>query len=139
MGYYTKSKNKNCMRNINRTTIYLKNRRLFFKVLSFVILFLVCTQLAGCHRKPASRAITGTSGYVDEIIDGKTIKLTNELKVNLIGVIPSELTKRFLEDNLIDAEVTLIADSNDPIQNYSAGTKESINAYVIVKDNELLN
>ncbi|KAB5442622.1 trypsin-like peptidase domain-containing protein [Bacteroides thetaiotaomicron] len=139
MGYYTKSKNKNCMRNINRTTIYLKNRRLFFKVLSFVILFLVCTQLAGCHRKPASRAITGTSGYVDEIIDGKTIKLTNELKVNLIGVIPSELTKRFLEDNLIDAEVTLIADSNDPIQNYSAGTKESINAYVIVKDDELLN
>ena len=139
MAEIIKSKNKNCMRNINRTTIYLKNRRLFFKVLSFVILFLVCTQLAGCHRKPASRAITGTSGYVDEIIDGKTIKLTNELKVNLIGVIPSELTKRFLEDNLIDAEVTLIADSNDPIQNYSAGTKESINAYVIVKDDELLN
>lgn len=111
----------------------------YLKNISTAIIIISSFFVLGCKNKPVSKNITGTKGYVDEIEDGRTIRLTNGLEVILCGITPTEHTKKFLEDNLEGQFVTLLSDSNDPIQTYVVGSKATVNAYVIVEDDDLYN
>ena len=66
--------------------------------------------LIGCKR-PKENKITGTTAKVTEVIDGRTIKLSNNLKVKLLGVEKNADTKKFLERNVKGKRVKLVADS----------------------------
>ena len=94
--------------------------------------------LAGC-RGAKTEKITGTTARVTEVIDGKTIKLSNNLTVRLLGVENSPETEKFLKTNVQGKKVKLIADSKDPKQTYVMGGKAKVNAYVNVVGDRLLN
>lgn len=106
---------------------------------TLVILAAIPLCMCSCKKNPKSIPITGTKGYVEEIVDGSTIRLANGLEVNLIGITPSAVAERYIEKHLADEYVTLVSDSNDPVQTYLKGSKGPVNAYVIVDNDELLN
>lgn len=83
--------------------------------------------------------ITGTTAKVTEVIDGKTIKLSNNLTVNLLGVENNPETVKFLKTNVKGKRVKLVADSKDPKQTYIKGDKAKVNAYVVVVGDRILN
>ena len=94
--------------------------------------------LIGCKR-PKENKITGTTAKVTEVIDGRTIKLSNNLKVKLLGVEKNADTKKFLERNVKGKRVKLVADSKDPKQTYRQGDKAIVNAYVNVEGDRVLS
>lgn len=114
------------------------NKKVFCFSVS-VVLLSCSIFISSCSRMSKTVPITGTKGYVEEIIDGSTIKLTNGLVVKLIGITPSVIAEKYLEKHLLNEYVTLIADSEDPIQSYISGSKGPVNAYVIVDEDENLN
>lgn len=108
-------------------------------ILAFIVLLSCSIYISSCSRKSDTIPITGTKGCVEEIIDGSTIKLANGLEVNLIGITPSVVAEKYLKKHLLDEYVTLISDSEDPVQTYTRGSRGPVNAYVIVDDDDLLN
>ncbi len=95
--------------------------------------------MSACGGGVKTKKITGTSGKVTEVIDGNTIKLSNNLTVNLLGVEDNLNTKKFLENNIKGKRVKLIADSKDSKKTYVVGNKETVNAYVVVPGDRTLN
>lgn len=105
---------------------------------AFFMAFVLLSGSSGCSR-PKESKITGTTAKVTEVIDGRTIKLSNNLRVKLLGVEKSAETKKFLERNVKGKRVKLVADSKDPKQTYRKGDKATVNAYVNVEGDRLLN
>lgn len=83
--------------------------------------------------------ITGTTAKVTEVIDGKTVKLSNNVTVSLLGVEDNPETKKFLEHNVKGKRVKLVADSKDPKQTYTKGNREKVKAYISVVGDRNLN
>lgn len=86
-----------------------------------------------------TQKITGTKGKVTEVVDGRTIKLSNNLTVRLLGVENNAEAQKFLERNVKGKRVTLIADSKDSKQSFTKGNNAVVNAYVVVPGNKELN
>lgn len=99
---------------------------------------LIMAGLSACT-STEKKKITGTTAKVTEIIDGKTIKLSNNLTVRLLGVEDNPETVRFLTKNIKGKKVKLVADSKDSKQAYVMGDKSKVNAYVIIPGNRTLN
>ena len=95
----------------------------------FIFLVNLTIILTSCSMFQKERKVSGTKGNVIAVIDGKTIKLQNGLTVELLGINPSDLGKKYMEEHIIGKQVTLIADKQDPRQTYkTASTK--VRAYV---------
>lgn len=95
----------------------------------FIFLVNLTIILTSCSMFQKERKVSGTKGSVIAVIDGKTIKLQNGLTVELLGINPSDLGKKYMEEHIIGKQVTLIADKQDPRQTYkTASTK--VRAYV---------
>lgn len=83
--------------------------------------------------------VTGTTAKVVEVIDGRTIKLSNNLKVRLLGVDNTPEAVKFLNTNVKDKRVKLVSDSKDSKKTFVKGDKATVNAYVNVVGDRLLN
>lgn len=83
--------------------------------------------------------ITGTTAKVTDIIDGNTIKLSNNITVSLLGVQNNSESKKFLENNVKGKKVKLVADTKDAKQTYVKGNKAKVRAYVNVVGDRLLS
>lgn len=73
--------------------------------------------------------INDERGVVRSVVDNSTIELANGLKVNLLGVEPTEKSGDFLK-SLIGKEVRLTVDSSNPKKYYEDASKETVKAYV---------
>lgn len=107
-------------------------------IIRLVTGMLIMVGLSTCT-STEKKKVTGTTAKVTEIIDGKTIKLSNNLTVKLLGVEDNAETVKFLIKNIKGKKVKLLADSQDPKQTYVMGDKSTVNAYVIVPGNRRLN
>lgn len=107
-------------------------------IIKFVTALLIMTNLSACT-STEKKKVTGTTAKVTEIIDGKTIKLSNNLTVKLLGIEDNPETVKFLKKNVKGKKVKLVADSKDSKQTYVKGDKSTVNAYVIVPGNRTLN
>lgn len=118
MAYYQKDKNQ----------IHMIAKTLW-KTLLYTSL-LACAACGGSPNK--SQKITGTKGTVVSVSDGSTIVLQNGLKVELLGVTPSDLGRKYMEKHLVGKRVSLVADSQDPKQSYQSAIT-TVRAYVRVE------
>ncbi len=108
----------------------MKKYGLFTFSLIATITAIICT---GCvHKKPFEP--NGYENKVVRVIDGRTLELGNGLRVRLIGVKESELSKKYLEEHVKGKTVVLIRDvgSNTPLKKYKGLPKE-VKAYAKVK------
>ena len=101
------------------------------KILLACAAILVIILMTGCDMFKKKRKITGTKGEVVSVINGNTLRLQNGLTVELLGVKPSDLGKKYMEEYIKGKYITLIADKQDSRQTYkTASTK--VRAYVKV-------
>lgn len=108
------------------------------KSLNYFLLVLLIACCIGCSK---THKVTGTKGEVKEIVDGNTIKLSNGLKVKLLGIASDhETTKMFmLNNNIVGKTVKLIADKNDKKAIYKKNST-TVRAYVFLQpENVCLN
>lgn len=103
---------------------------------SCVILLFFLSLLSSCNSK---HSVTGTTGTVEEIVNGNTIKLANGIKVILLGVENDTRSKDYMKKHILNKKVRLTADSRDKKQSYKS-SKATIRAYVrIVESGTCLN
>lgn len=107
-------------------------------IINLVTAMLIMAGLSACT-STEKKKVTGTTAKVTEIIDGKTIKLSNNLTVRLLGVEDNPETVKFLTKNIKGKKVKLVADSKDSKQTYVMGDMSTVNAYVIKPGNRTLN
>lgn len=107
-------------------------------IIKFVTVLLIMIGLSACA-STEKKKVTGTTAKVTKIIDGKTIMLSNNLTVKLLGIEDNPETVKFLKKNVKGKKVKLVADSKDPKQTYVKGDKSTVNAYVIIPGNRTLN
>lgn len=101
------------------------------KTLLACTVIMAIVSLTGCNMFKKERKITGTKGEVVSVINGNTLKMQNGLTVELLGVKPSDLGKKYMEEHIKGKNITLIADKQDSRQTYkTASTK--VRAYVKV-------
>ena len=110
----------------------------FILMCSMVALLLGLTGCSGCSRKEKSSGsikCDGIQSKVQKVIDGNTIELKNGLKVELLGIKPTEHTKKYLEKHVQNETIIVIADSKQ--KQYIKTYKTKIKAYVKVKGERL--
>lgn len=107
-------------------------------IITFLTTLVIILGLSACS-STEKKKVTGTTAKVTEIIDGKTIKLSNNITVKLLGVENNPETVKFLTKNIKGKKVKLVADSEDSKQIYVVGDKSTVNAYVIVPGDRTLN
>lgn len=73
--------------------------------------------------------ITGTRGKVIEVLDGNTIRIDKGIIVDMHGIDDNINGKKYLEQQVKGKEITLIADSKDPVQTYRSN-QAKVKAYV---------
>lgn len=101
------------------------------KILMYSTVIFTVISFAGCHMVKKERKITGTTGEVVSVINGNTLELQNGLTVELLGVEPSDLGKRYMEQHVKGRNITLIADKQDYVQTYTTAFT-TVRAYVKV-------
>lgn len=101
------------------------------KTLLVCTIILTIMTIAGCNMFKKERKITGTQGKVVSVVNGNTLKMQNGLTVELIGVKPSDLGKKYMEECVIGKNITLIADKQDVRQTYKTAST-TVRAYVKV-------
>lgn len=69
-------------------------------------------------------------GEVRQVINGNTIQMKNGLKVQLLGIEPSEKSRDFLNKNLVGQQVRLRADATNQKPYYKNAETETVSAYV---------
>lgn len=79
---------------------------------------------------PGPHYINDEIGEVRQVIDGNTIQLKNGLKVQLLGVEPSAKSQEFLNKNLVNQQVRLVADATNQHPYYKNAETETVSAYV---------
>lgn len=117
----------------------LMKLRLVRPALIATLLVAMAAGLCGCGGGDKKKKITGTKGVVEKVVNGNTVVLANGLRVKLCGVMASDEGKRFLENNVQGQRVTLIADSQDPVQSYKVGSHSTVKAYLVVEGKDELN
>lgn len=94
----------------------------------------ILLSVVGCggnSRKSGNIKVDGIQSKVQKVLDGNTIELRNGLKVELLGIMPSEHTKNYLEKQVKGETVTIIADSRQ--KSFIKSYKTKIKAYVKLK------
>lgn len=106
---------------------------MFFKknlgvIISLFVAYLICSS-CGDPWKP-----NGKESKVVKVLDGRSVELQNGLKVQLLGVKESELSKKYLVEHVEGKTVVIVRDvkSNTPRETYKKMPKK-IKAYLRIK------
>lgn len=103
------------------------------KILIILPVLITLINCSGC-RKPGSIKVNGIQSEVQKVLTGNEIELRNGLRVELLGIHPSEHTKNYLEKFAKGEPVIVIADSKQDKQKSHIKTyKTKIKAYVKIK------
>ena len=98
----------------------------------FILTLALSLYFSGCGRKPASKIkVDGIQSKVQKVLTGNQIELQNGLKVEILGIKPSEHTKNYLEKQVKGETVVVVSDSKQPQYINTYMTK--VRAYVKVK------
>lgn len=100
-------------------------------IIGAVALIIVAVAIVVYLMLPQKHPITGAEDTVRRVINGNTIELSSGLKVQLLGVSPTQGSMTFLGE-LKDKRVRLLADSKDPNPYYKNPSKDIVKAYVTV-------
>lgn len=100
------------------------------KALYLISLLIVCASCGG-NKRSRNIKVDGIQNRVQNVISGNEIELNNGLKVEILGIKPTEHTKDYLEKNVQGESVTIIADSRQKQFIKTYNTK--IKAYVKLK------
>lgn len=83
-----------------------------FQLIVCVFLWIVVSFLfSGCKQQIK---VDGIQSKVQGVINGNTVELQNGLKVELLGIKPTALTKTYLESEVKGKTVIVISDSKQP-------------------------
>ncbi len=95
--------------------------------ISLSILFCICV-CTGCSKKIK---VVGIRSKVVKVVSGNEVELKNGLRVELLGIQPTEDTEKYLEKHVVGKEVKVISDSKQPqfIKLY----KTKVKAYLKIK------
>lgn len=96
--------------------------------LMFVLFVLVA---CGGNRKSGKIKVDGIQSKVQNVLSGNEIELKNGLKVEILGIKPTEHTKDYLEKNVKGEIVTVITDSRQ--KQFVKSYKTTVKAYVKLK------
>ena len=100
-----------------------------FLVLSSALLILLFFCLSiGCSNKIK---VEGIHSKVVKVVSGNVVELKNGLKVELLGIQPTEDTEKYLEKHVNGKEVKVISDSKQP--QYIKLYKTKVRAYLKIK------
>ena len=105
----------------------------FLHVILFIFVVLGSAVFcASCSCEPAPKIkVHGMQGKVVKVHTGNKIELQNGLKVEILGIAPSEHTKEYLEKHVKNETVVLSRDSKQ--REFLNSTKTTVKAYVKVK------
>ncbi len=87
--------------------------------------------LCDCGGDKKQIKVNGTQSKVVKILTGNKIELQNGLKVEILGIKPSQHTKKYLEEHLKNEVVSVIRDSKQ--REFINSYKTTIKAYVRLK------
>lgn len=99
-----------------------------------ILLALLTIVISGCQSCGSHSdkiKVNGIQSKVQKVINGNTIELKNGLKVELLGIKPSEHTKNYLEKQVKGENVIVIADSKQ--KQFIKSYKTKVKAYVKLK------
>lgn len=96
-------------------------------LLPLLYLFISC----GGNGKSGSIKVDGMQSKVQKVLDGNKIELKNGLKVEILGIRPTEDTKNYLEKHVKNENVIIIADSKQ--KQFIKSYKTKVKAYVKLK------
>lgn len=100
------------------------------KTLFFLSALIVCVSCGGSG-KSGKIKVDGIQNKVQKVISGNEIELMNGLKVEILGIRPTEHTKDYLEKHVKGETVTIIADSRQ--KQFIKTYKTKVKAYVKLK------
>lgn len=111
---------------------------LFLKKQNLVTTCFLCTCIFCISCDSSIWKPNGKEGNVVKVIDGRTVELQNGLKVQLLGVKGSELSKKYLVEHVQGKNVVIIRDvnSNTPRETYKKMPKK-IKSYLRIKGETL--
>lgn len=109
----------------------MQSKRCLFAAASVLLLGLLMTS---CGEKKKIK-VHGIQSKVVKVIDGNHIELQNGLKVEILGIKPSQHTKKYLEEQVKNEYVSIQRDSKQP--EFIVSYKTKIKAYVKVKGERL--
>lgn len=76
-----------------------------------LVLLLLLPIIFGCGKGGKKIKVNGIKSEVVKILKGNEVELKNGLKVEILGIKPTEITKNWLESQVLGEKVTVIADS----------------------------
>lgn len=95
--------------------------------LTVLIAFISC----GGKGKSGNIKVDGIQSKVQKVLSGNEIELKNGLKVEILGIKPTEHTKDYLKKHVVGENVIVIADSRQ--KQYIKSYKTRVKAYVKIK------
>ena len=104
----------------------------FYRLIIIAFLVLIF-QSCGCGDSKKIK-VNGIKSEVVKVISGNEVELKNGLKVEILGIKPTEITKNWLSSQILGQKVTVIADSKQKSTITSYSTK--VKAY-LKEDGEL--
>lgn len=107
--------------------VYVK----FLSVIFLMFVVLGCMILEGCGPDKVKTKVHGMQDKVVKVHTGNKIELQNGLKVEILGITPSEHTKEYLEKHVKNEIVVLSRDSKQ--REFINSTKTTVKAYVKLK------
>lgn len=103
------------------------------QIVCLVVLLGIVVFLSGC--KNNNIKVNGIQSKVVKVISGNQIELQNGLKVEILGIKPTQHTEKYLKEHVKNEVVTIIRDSK---QREFIGTyKSKVKAYVKIKGERL--
>ena len=103
------------------------------QIVCLVVLLGIVVFLSGC--KNNNIKVNGIQSKVVKVVSGNQIELQNGLKVEILGIKPTQHTEKYLKEHVKNEVVTIIRDSK---QREFIGTyKSKVKAYVKIKGERL--
>lgn len=100
-------------------------------ILCSIVTVLLALLLCGCSEDRKQIKVQGIQSKVVKVLSGNKIELQNGLKVEILGIKPSQHTKKYLEEQVKNENVTIIRDSKQ--REFINSYKTTVKAYVKVK------
>lgn len=106
------------------------NTNFFSKMMIGLCLVAILYSCGSGKQKP--KKINGISDTCVKVVDGKTLELQNGLKVQLLGIKEGNLSKDWLQQEVVGKKVTIITDSKDTKQTFT-NYHTTVRGYVLVE------
>lgn len=108
----------------------------FQLIISIFLSVAISLLVLGCGRnQQAQIKVDGIQSKAQKVLSGNTVELQNGLKVEILGIKPSVLTKEYLEREVLGKMVIVVSDSKQP--QYISTYMTKVRAYLKVKGESL--